>query len=135
MLLKLLPVFLVLFSKSLFAYQSPIEVIEYIDNTKVVAFISHADIMKVAKWTPLKSKLPLTVENALKKVEQFLNKKSIQNLKMHEIELKRVPHHHETWHYLVKLSYKENNQLQFHYFVVLMTGKVIAALKEPESIK
>ena len=135
MLLKLLPFVILLFSKTLYAYESPIEIIEYIDNVKVVAFINKADIKKTSAWIPFKSKPPLTVEKALAKVKLFLSKNTLKSLTMREIELKRVPHHNKYWHYLVKLSYKVNNQLQFHYFIVLMNGKVIAALKEPESIK
>ncbi|HFD31533.1 MAG TPA: hypothetical protein ENJ28_02305 [Gammaproteobacteria bacterium] len=135
MLLRLFPVVILLFSKSLFAYESPIEIIEYIDNVKVVAFISKADIKDTPAWSPFKSKPPLSIEKALNKVKLFLHKNDLQNITMHEIELKRVPHHNESWHYLVKLSYKLNSEVHNHYFVVLMSGKVIAALKEPESIK
>jgi len=135
MLLRLLTIVVLLFSQNSFAYNSPIEIIEYIDNIKVVAFINKADVKKTDAWLPFKNKPPLSIDRALAKVKLFLSKNNAQDLTMREIKLKRIPHHDKNWHYLVKLSYKIDDQLQFHYFVVLMNGKVIAALKEPESIK
>jgi hypothetical protein len=51
------------------------------------------------------------------------------------IELKKIPRHEKHWHYLVKTKSEVDDIVESHYFIVLMDGKVIAAIKEPESIK
>jgi hypothetical protein len=49
--------------------------------------------------------------------------------------LRRIPQHEDDWHYMVKMHTEEDGAVRNHYLFVLMSGKVIPALNEPESIK
>lgn len=137
MRLKLLPVLLLLYSGNIFAtYNFPVEIFEYIDNTKIVAFINKEDIDKTETWSPFSGTPPLTIAKALKHIKKTLTSDmKSKHISKIVIELKQIPNHKKHWYYLVKLAYEANNKQEFHYFVVLMNGKVIAALEEPESIK
>lgn len=137
MTLRFLPILFLLYSGNIFAnYEFPIEILEYVDNTKIVAFINKKDIDTTLSWSPFSNSPPLSISKALKNIKQSLSKTIQKNtISMVGIELKQIPHHKKHWHYLVKLAYEVNNKKEFHYFVVLMNGKVISALKNPESIK
>jgi len=133
---KLIPLLLLLLSGKVLAYEFPIEITEYIDDVKIVAYIDKNDISKTSQWVPFEGKPPLTIDEALQAVQKFM----IANAEFAEtrftgIELKRIPRHEKNWHYLVKVKYKVDDKMQPHFFVVLMDGKVISALREPESIK
>ena len=133
---KLLPLLLLLFSGKVLAYEFPIEVTEYIDDVKIVAYIDKNEISKTSQWVPFEGQPPLSIYDALQAVQKFM----IENAEFAEtrltgIELKRIPHYEKNWHYLVKVKYKVADKMQPHFFLVLMDGKVISALREPESIK
>lgn len=133
---KLLPLLLLLFSCNAFAVQFPIEITEYIDEVKVDAYINEADLNKTAKWTPFKSAPPLSVNDALAAIKRHIHADvNFANTTLIGVELKPVPGHAAYWHYLIKLKTVADGKSQPHFFVVLMDGKVISALKEPESIK
>ncbi len=129
----LIPLSLLLLSHvALAQYRFPVEIIEYMDNTRVVAFVNHDDMLQTPQWQPFHAAPPLSVEAVLKKLKTHLGNKPVR---MIELELRQFPNQQKYWHYLVKLAYKVDSKPEFHYFVVLMNGKIIAALKEPESIK
>ena len=133
---KLMPFLLLLFCGKVVAYESPIEIIEYIDDVKVVANINKNDLNKKTQWIPFKSPPPLSVADALQAVQKYIGSHGkISDIKLRGIELKRMSHHEMYWHYLVKIIYQRGDKTQPHFFVVLMDGKVIPALQEPESIK
>ena len=133
---KLIPFLLLLFFGRAMAYENPIEIIEYIDDVKVVAYISKSDITEKLQWTPLESPVPLSIDDALRAVQNYIKSdKDIADFKLSGIELKRIARYEMYWHYLVKLKYKSDGRMRPHFYVVLMDGKVISALREPESIK
>lgn len=133
---KLLPLLFLLFSTGALAYDFPIEITEYIDNVKIVAYIDKKDIDKKLQWTPFNSSLPLSLTDALSAVQKYLDANSaFTGARFMSIELKQIPHHEKHWHYLVKVKYQLNGKIQPHFFVVLMDGKVISAIKQPEPIK
>lgn len=135
MLLRFLPVFALLFSAKLFAYEFPIEATEYLDDVKVVAYIKKSDISQGLIWTPFASAPPLSMSAALQAIQDYAEKAGLENMTLTGIELKPIPHHEKHWHYLVKVKTEEDDTFQSHYFVVLMDGKVIPALKQPDAIK
>lgn len=133
---KLIPLLFLLFSGKVLAYDFPIEVIEYIDDVKVVAYLNKSDIGKESEWTPFASPPQLSIHDALLAVQNHIKSDtSFTNLKLTGIELKQIPRYENCWHYLVKVRYSVEDETKPHFFVVLMDGKVISALKEPESIK
>jgi hypothetical protein len=133
---KILTLILLLFSCNAFAVKFPIEITEYIDEVKVDAFINEADLNSTAKWTPFDAAPALSVGAALEAIKQYLHTdKHFTETSLSGIELKPVPGHDAYWHYLIKMNGIADGKSQAHFFVVLMDGKVIAALAEPESIK
>jgi hypothetical protein len=127
---------LLLFSLSARAFEFPHEYIEYIDDTKIVAFIDNEDIAVSPLWVPGQGKLPLNIEAALERVHKYIDAKlDIPAVKLEEIELKRIPHADARWHYLVVMHSENAEGIKLHYFVVLLSGKVIPALEEPEAYK
>lgn len=127
---------LLLFSGKALAFDFPIEVTEYIDSTKIVAYINKNDINKKLQWAPFDGPPPLSIADALQAVHKYIKLDvDFSNTSLTGIELKRIPHHEKSWHYIVRIKYKTNGVMQPHFFIVLMDGKVISALKEPDSIK
>jgi hypothetical protein len=118
------------------AVSFPLEVIEYIDDTKVVAFVSQNDIDAASTWDPMQSAAPLTVNGALAAVKEALGAYDVDTdaIRLASIELKEFPHQPGHWHYLVRLR---NDQGKPHprFYVVLMSGKAIAATLEPQAYK
>lgn len=133
---RLIPFLLLLFCGKAIAFENPIEIIEYIDDIKIVANIKKSDISNKAEWIPFTSPPPLSVGDALQAVQKYImSNNAISDVKLRGIELKRMSHHKMVWHYLIKINYKIGDNTRPHFFVVLMDGKVISALQEPESIK
>ncbi len=114
------------------AFNSPVEIFDSINGERVVAFISRDDLEHSLNWKPFAGKPPLSIPQALEKVSHFIHVDP-DKVRVSEIELKTLPEHPHHWHYLLRLSYQKDPQP--HYFIVLMNGKVIAAIKEPEAIK
>jgi hypothetical protein len=133
---SLLPILMLLFSAQVFAVEFPIEISEYIDDVKIDAYINKEDLKNTRKWTPFESPPPLTINQALTAIlndEKY--KIDLNSSSLIGVELKPVPHHKFYWHYLVKIKTISENGSEPHFYIVLMDGKVISAIKEPESIK
>ncbi len=134
--LRSLPLLVMLFSGKVLAYEFPIEVFEYVDGEKVVAFINERDIDKSLHWVPFEGSPPLTLVDALKGIRKYMvSDPDLVDAALTEIELKRIPHHEKHWHYLVKMKSEADGKSRSHYFVVLMNGKIILAMVEPEPLK
>lgn len=128
--------FLLLLSSKIYAIEFPVEIIEYLDDVKVVAFINESDIDKSLRWNPAQGKVPLGIDDALKAIrEHVAADPELKQASLTGIELKQIPHHSGYWHYMVKMKTRVNNRNQAHYFIVLMNGKVIPGIREPESVK
>jgi hypothetical protein len=133
---NLLPILMLLFSAQVFAVEFPIEISEYIDDVKIDAYINKVDLNKTSQWTPFESSPPLTINQALTAIlNEEKSEIDFSNSRVIGIELKPVPHHKSYWHYLVKIKTITEEGSEPHFFIVLMDGKVITAIKEPESIK
>jgi hypothetical protein len=118
------------------AFDFPIQVTEYVDDVRVVAYIDEQDMETETPWHPFEAAPPLSVEQALKAVAgQIASDEALAGARLAEIVLRRIPHHESYWHYMVKLKTDAPTPHHTHYYLVLMSGKVIPALKRPPSIK
>lgn len=136
MISRLLPALLLLLSSNIQAVEFPVEVIEYLDDTKIVAFLNESDIVKTAQWTAPTSAPPITIANAVEAVQKYIAPQNSSNkTSLVDIELKQIPNHKNYWHYLVKTETADHDTLANQYYVVLMDGKVVPAIEEPESYK
>ena len=119
------------------AYQFPLEVSEYIDDVKIDVFIDPKDLEGQTPWRPFQAPLPLTLDQALAAIARGVKQDPrIDRAGLVGVELKPIPRHPGLWHYLVKMkAVMADGKQQALYFIVLMNGKVVPALREPESIK
>lgn len=121
---------ILVFSTNAYAFQPKIEIIEYFDNLKTVAFISAEDINNSPQWNPDLGTPSLTVAEAVQAVRNFKNHQVI----IKEIEIRPLPNHETHWHYLIKV-HNDARKSKCNIYVVLMNGKVIPAIIEPEGYK
>ncbi len=127
---RYLLIFIFALSFNAYAFKTKVEIIEQFDNLKMVAFISQEDIKSNPEWNPDLDVPPLTVSAAIKAVKKYT--KSLKPIK--EIEIRKVPDYKNQWHYLVK-SADDSMQSKYDIYVVLMNGKVIPAIIEPQGYK
>ncbi len=118
------------------AYQLPVEIFEYADDVKIVAFIDKKDIDESQNWRAFESAPPLSVNDALAAVKRHINARQpeIGGATLETIELRQIPQHPGHWHYMVKLKNGDPKH-PYHYFVVLMNGKVVPAVHEIAAVK
>lgn len=136
MLKKTLVLLLLLSATSAFARTFPLEIIEYIDDTKVVAFVYEQDVQQSPAWKPADTPPPLDIAGVLQRIRDYTAAQPLlAGASFEEVELKRIPRHPDHWHYLVVMKIPGIDRPETHYFVMLMNGKVIPALKEPAPLK
>ena len=136
MLFRYLALLVPLLVASTQAYAFSIELFEYVDGRKIVAFIDESDIDDSVQWHPFKESPPITIRKVTKSIHEYIaSDKELKNAELTEIELRPIPRHEEHWHYVVKLKTEANDEVHYHYYVILMSGKIIPAIREPESIK
>lgn len=125
-----------LYSVSVHGYEPPVDIFEYVDNERVVAFVNESDINASANWKPESSAPALSLSKAIAIVHDYADSnEEMKGASLEEIDLRRIPHYKDKWHYMVKMKSEADNHASYHYVGVLMNGKVIPALREPESIK
>lgn len=124
---------LLLLSFNVQAGNFPVEIIEQFDNARVVAFIKDADLKSAPVWQPLAGPPPVTIAAAIEAVKTHRFKGVGQEgpFMVEEIELRKISAHDDHWHYLIKTKEGEATR----YYVVLMNGNVIPAVREPEAYK
>lgn len=136
MLSRILPLLLLVSSANLLASPYPVEVVEFVDNIRVAAFINEADIDQSTAWVPFEGPPPLPIGAALAAIKSNVaGEPEFADMALIEIELKQIPHHRTHWHYMVKMNSAPDGKVRAHYFIVLMNGKVIRGIKEPSSVK
>jgi len=117
------------------AYDPPIEIVEYVDEVRIAATITREDAARNLQWAPFAGPPPLSIDGALRAVEaQARIGHAATDTLLTSVELKQLPHSTD-WHYIVRVDYVGDQQSQPHFFVVLMDGHVIPAIRVPESIK
>ncbi len=124
---------IIVLSASAHAFQSKVEIFEQFDDLRMVAFISEKDINSSPEWNPNIEVPPLTVFQAIKAVRD-LNKPSNFTGAIKEIEIRPVPKYDKHWHYLIKIK-NDARKTKYDIYVVLMNGKVIPAIIEPQTYK
>ena len=136
MLLRVLALPFLLISATVNASELPTEIIEYVDDTKVATFINEDDIDSVTPWVPFDGPPPLTTADALALVQEFIGRDTeIADSELRAIELRRIPHHELHWHYVVRMKTRTRDKPRSQFFTVLMNGKIIPGITEPEGIK
>ncbi|MDQ7017263.1 MAG: hypothetical protein Q9N68_12895 [Gammaproteobacteria bacterium] len=115
------------------AFQPKVEIVEQFDDLKMIAFIDKKDIDHGPEWSPNTNEPPLSVGQAIQAVQHFL-KTSNASDKVEEIELRPLPKQANRWHYLIKIA-NQAMKAKHNIYVVLMSGKVIPAMIEPQSYK
>lgn len=137
MKLRYLLLLLVFTSVNAQSYQPSIEVFERFDDVKLVAYINTSDIENYPLWHSLSEAPPLSIANAIQAVNELYkaNNESIPAGTIKEIELREIPQHEKYWHYLIKIKVNNSEKPKYQVYVVLMNGKVIPAMLQPESYK
>jgi hypothetical protein len=123
---------LLVFSANAYALQSKTEVFEQFDDLRMAAFISMNDIMNSPEWNPSLGTPPLTVDEAINAVREFVN--DSVPIDVREIELRPIPNNKKHWHYLIKVT-NDKMKSKYDIYVVLMDGKIIPATIEPQGYK
>jgi len=123
-------IFIISISLNIHAFEPKIEIFEQFDNLKMVAFISQEDMRNNPDWNPNVEAPPLTISGAIKAVKNF--SKKLNPIK--EIELRSMMDYKNKWHYLIKSSDDSKNS-KYDIYVVLMSGKVIPGIIEPQGYK
>ena len=124
---------ILVFSTNVSAIQTKIEIYEQFDNLRMVVLIGENDINNSPEWNPGLSPIPLTVGEAIQAVIA-LNKAAKTPNAIKEIEIRPIPHYENHWHYLIKIANDAMN-IKYSIYVVLMNGKVIPAIIEPQGFK
>ncbi len=128
---------LLLVTQQAFAAQFPLVIIEPFDETKIVIYVSEKDIEQSPAWTPADGSPPLTIEKLIADIKKYnARNPKLAGAIIHEIELKPILHHEKQnrWYYLVQMKAAGRSSHR-HYLAVLMSGKIITAIREPESYK
>ena len=115
------------------AYELPVQIVENFENNRIVASIKESDIEASLRWTPFASPPPLLIADVVSLVQEYIDSDPRQtDAILKEIALKKIPHHENKWHYLIEIENLYEDKPQSYYYIVLMNGKVIPALKEPK---
>jgi hypothetical protein len=122
----------VILSTTAFALPPKIEVLEQFDNLNIVTFIGESDLNNSPVWRPDMGTPPLSLDAAIKAVNRFGHSNGDADIR--EIEIRPIPGHIEHWHYLIKVA-NDKMKTKYNVYVVLMDGKVIPAMIEPEGYK
>ena len=123
---------------SAFAISWPLEIIEHLDEAKIIIYAKEAEIEQSPTWDPATGAPSFGLPEVLKSIAQWDNKKAgISDTSVEKIELKPILHQEKAnrWYYLVQLRNPAGSKHKHHYLAVLMNGKTYGAIEEPESYK
>lgn len=127
-----------IFSEQTETWHFPLEIFDVLDDHRLVIFLRSEDIVASPPWTPGEGAPPLTVAEVIvgikRQIEQDVRLKGAE---IHEFELKPIHGYDKEnrWYYLVQLRTQGEHKPKAYYFAVLLSGKVVAAIEEPASIK
>ncbi|MCG6898364.1 MAG: hypothetical protein LJE60_14840 [Thiocapsa sp.] len=132
MKLRIISVLLLLAPLGCRATEFPIALVEYVDDSRVVALVKQSDIDQGTGWVPGSESPPLSIEDAVAIVREATARDSrLAAATLNEVVLKRIPHHTDHWHYVIKLQSGPSDHPHLDFFVVLMNGRLIPAIREP----
>ncbi len=118
--------------------QWPLEIIEHLDDTKIVIYAGEADIAKTPAWKPADGAPPFKLSNLLQSIDRWRHLTPTKtHLKIHAIELKPILHHEKQnrWYYLVQMKDGTGKGQKTYYLAVLMDGTLLPAIEEPAALK
>jgi len=126
---------LLIISGSAQSFQASIEIVERFDDTRLIAFVKQSDLDNYPAWNPASEAPPLSIKQAIQAIHNLdiKNNSNPADDMVKEIELREIPQYKSHWHYLIKVRGTQSHRYQV--YVVLMNGKVIPAMIEPESYK
>ncbi len=116
----------------------PLEIIDRLDDTRIVIYINESDIEQSPVWDPARGAPGFGLKDLMKSVAAWEKKNKGPDADgIEKIELKPIVHHEKQgrWYYLVQLRDKVDGKRTHRYLAVLMSGKAVAAIREPESYK
>lgn len=117
----------------------PQEIIDTMDDQRLVVFLPNADIAASPEWQPMEgTPPPLTIADAIAHLKKWMaGGPRYRNAEIHEIELKPIHGHEQEhrWYYLFQLRRPDTGKRKRIYAAVLLNGKVVPAIVEPSSIK
>lgn len=117
----------------------PQEIIDTMDDQRLVVFLPNADIAASPEWLPEDGEAPpLTIAEAITHLKKWMaGGTRYRKAEIHEIELKPIHgHEHEhRWYYLFQLRRPTTGKRKSIYAAVLLNGKVVPVIAEPSSIK
>ncbi len=135
---RLALIFLMVFcSGASMAAPWPLEIIEHLDETKIVIYINESDIEQSPVWDPAQGAPAFGLAELLQRIERWDRETDgMAGARIEKIELKPILHHEKKgrWYYLVQLG-RSQGRKHHHYLAVLMSGKAVAAIEEPASYK
>lgn len=136
MLRKTFALFTLLLAGTALAGQFPQEIIEQMDGTRVVTFLNDSDLAGNPDWQPLSGPPPVTIDGAAQALRDYAaSHPRLADATLGQIDLKPIPRHGDSWHYLAMLNTHEHKRPKAHYFVVLMNGRVYPSIEEPDSVR
>ncbi|BAS67330.1 MAG: hypothetical protein DSY43_04500 [Gammaproteobacteria bacterium] len=127
---RYLLIFIIAVFSNAYAFQFKVETVEQFDDLNIVTFTNPEDMRNNPEWNPNLEAPPLTVNEAIQAVKKFT--KSLKPIK--EIEIRTIPKHKNQWHYLIKVANKSMKS-KYNIYMVLMNGKVIPAIIQPQGYK
>ncbi len=116
----------------------PLEIIDHLDDATLVIYANESDIESSPRWSPAKGAPPFGLTALFKAVGDWKKQNHYAEADgIEKVELKPIARHEKEgrWYYLVQLKDLEDDGHAHRYLAVLMNGKTIAAVKEPEAYK
>jgi len=111
----------------------PTEIIETIDQYRIVLYLTEPQINAMAEWRPGQGEPPMSIGRAVNHVRDWIaSDPSLAGARIYELEYKPI-HNHEKlnrWYYLVELRLTGGEK---RFVAVLPGGKVVPAIEEPGS--
>jgi hypothetical protein len=127
-----------IFSIGALAKEFPLEIIERFADARIVIYTRQSAIDAAPAWNPSQGAPPLSIEALIKAVEKWsAAEPQPATAFIRKIELKPIRHeeNRNRWYYLVQLDVKEQGRSSTRYLAVLMSGKILPAIREPEPYK
>lgn len=113
------------------AAELPAEVVENLDQYRIVLYLSETQIDAIPAWQPGEGKPPMSLEAAVNRTLEWIEASDLlKDAHIHELKYKPV-HNFESrnrWYYLVELRMQGGKK---RFLAVLPDGQVIPAIEEP----
>jgi len=113
------------------AARLPAEVVENLDQYRIVLYLSEDQIDAIPAWQPGKGKPPMSLEAAVNRTLEWIGTSDLlKDARIHELKYKPV-HNYESrnrWYYLVELRMQGTKK---RFLAILPDGQVVPAIEEP----